>query len=135
MIGVWELLIAAATMVAVEVLLRTQDLPTTCRMLGVQYDPADSSPPSEVAARLPRRVRRRVLASTMVIAHWPAGDSCLRRCLLIGHRLRREGPALRIGVRRTESGAFSAHSWLEFDGRTLDPTASAFATLGLPKGG
>ncbi|MGH3520977.1 MAG: lasso peptide biosynthesis protein [Haloechinothrix sp.] len=39
-------------------------------------------------------------------------------------------PVLRIGVRRDPDGVFSAHSWLEFQGRTLDPTASEFAALG-----
>ncbi|MGH3933153.1 MAG: lasso peptide biosynthesis protein, partial [Pseudonocardiaceae bacterium] len=55
---------------------------------------------------------------------------CLRQCLLIGHRLRRLGPVLRIGVKRDANGVFCAHSWLEVEGSTLDPTAAEFAVLG-----
>ncbi len=69
-------------------------------------------------------------AACLVVSHWPAGDTCLRRCLLIGHRLHRLEPVLRIGVRRDAAGRFSAHSWLEIDGATLDPAASAYAALG-----
>ena len=43
---------------------------------------------------------------------------------------RGRGTVLRIGVRRDESG-FTAHSWLEIDGRTLDPESARYATLGM----
>ena len=117
-------------MVVVEISLRTSDLPTTCRRLGVGYDLDSPVPPEAALAVLPRRSRRVVLASLAVVSHWPAGDTCLRQCLLIGHRLRGLEPVLRIGVRRDTVGEFSAHSWLEFAGRTLDPAAFEFAALG-----
>lgn len=138
-LGAVEVLRALGPMVAVEVLLRTTDLPTTCRRLGVALDltapafaqtpPAPASPAGPTAV-LPRRTRRVVRACALVVANWPAGDTCLRRCLLTGHRLRAMGPVLRIGVRRTGDGRFSAHSWLEVAGRPLDPAAAAFAALG-----
>lgn len=40
---------------------------------------------------------------------------CLRRALILGHLLRRNGPALRLGVAR-EDGEVRAHAWLEVDG-------------------
>ncbi|MPZ64375.1 MAG: lasso peptide biosynthesis B2 protein [Pseudonocardiaceae bacterium] len=121
---------ALGPMVVIEISLRTSDLPTTCRRLGVAYDLDSPAAPGAVLAVLPRRRRRVVLASLAVVSRWPAGDTCLRRCLLIGHRLRGLKPVLRIGVRRDTAGAFSAHSWLEFAGRTLDPAAFEFAPLG-----
>jgi len=129
-LGAWEILRAVGPMVVIEVMLRTIDLPTTCRRLGVRCDLTSTTPPATELAVLPRRSRRVVLASLAVASRWPAGDTCLRRCLLVGHRLRALDPVLRIGVRRTPDGTFSAHSWLEFDGATLDPTAARFATLG-----
>lgn len=84
-------------MVAIEITLRTSDLPTTCRRLGVGCDLHSPAAPTIEAAVLPRRARRPVLASLVDVSHWPAGDTCLRRCLLIGHRFRRLEPVLRIG--------------------------------------
>lgn len=130
---VWEVLRALGPMVVIEISLRASDLPATCRRLRVGCDldsPTHPQPPAAVLAVLPRWTRPAVLASLAVVSRWPAGDTCLRRCLLIGHRLRRLGPVLRIGVKRDANGEFSAHSWLEFDGNTLDPTAFEFAPLG-----
>lgn len=126
----WEVLRALGPMVVIEISLRTSDLPTTCQRLRVCYDLDSLAPPTGVLAVLPRRTRPAVLASRAVVSRWPAGDTCLRQCLLIGHRLRRLGPVLRIGVKRDVNGEFSAHSWLEFGGSTLDPTAFEFAPLG-----
>ncbi|PXY32791.1 hypothetical protein BAY60_07205 [Prauserella muralis] len=121
---------AAATMVLIEASLRLSDLPATCRRFGVRWDLDSAAPPAAEPAVLPRRTRAAVRAAQLVLARWPAGDTCLRRCLLLGHRLRRLRPVLRIGVKRDAAGEFSAHSWLEIDGRTLDPSASAYAPLG-----
>ena len=105
-LGAWEVLPALGPMVAIEITLRTSDLPTTCRRLGVGCDLHSPAAPTIEAAVLPRRARRPVLASLVVVSHWPAGDTCLRRCLLIGHRLRRLEPVLRIGVKRDLDGGF-----------------------------
>ncbi|MPZ79822.1 MAG: lasso peptide biosynthesis B2 protein [Actinophytocola sp.] len=116
-------------MVRIEVSLRRRDLATTCRRLGIAHDLDSAAPPATEQAVLPRRTKPAVSASRFMVASWPAGNTCLRRCLLIGHRLRDLSPVLRIGVRRDDAG-FLAHSWLEIDGRTLDPSAADFATLG-----
>lgn len=129
-LGAGEVLRALGPMVVIEISLRTSDLPTTCRRLGVGCDLDSPAPPAAGLAVLPRWTRPAVLASLAVVSRWPAGDTCLRRCLLIGHRLRKLEPVLRIGVKRNTNGEFSAHSWLEFGGRTLDPAAFEFAPLG-----
>lgn len=127
-----ELLGALGTMVVVETCLRTVDLPTTCRWLDLDTDLASPAPVATVPAELPPQHRRAVRVHLAVVSRWPLGDTCLRRCLLVGRRLRtlRPRPVLRIGVSRGPGGEFAAHSWLELDGRTLDPQAVAFTPLG-----
>lgn len=129
-LGAWEVGRTVWPMIRIEFGLRTTDLPAICRRLGVALDLASEAPPASDVVVLPRRTRRVVLASLAVISHWPAGDTCLRRCLLIGYRLRELEPVLRIGVRRDRECGFQAHSWLEFGGGTLDPASSGFAPLG-----
>lgn len=125
-----EILRALGPMVLIEVSLRTTDLRTTCWRLRVDCDLASTAAPASQLAVLPRHARRAFFASRLVVSRWPAGDTCLRRCLLIGHRLRRLGPVLRIGVKRGPNGELAVHAWLEIDGCTLDPTAVEFAALG-----
>jgi hypothetical protein len=125
----WEVLRALAPMVRIEVLLRRSDLRETCRCLGVRCDLTSTSGAKTLAV-LPRHTRAPIRASYFVVSRWPAGDTCLRQCLLIGHRLRELSPVLRIGVRREADGTFSAHSWLEIDGGALDPAAERYAVLG-----
>lgn len=114
----------------IELSLRGTDLPTTCRRLGVACDLDSAAPPAGRVAVLPVRARRTYRVSLAVASRWPWGDTCLRRCLLVGRVLRRSGPVLRIGVGRDRRGAFAAHSWLEIGGATLDPAAAGFAPLG-----
>jgi hypothetical protein len=127
---VLELGYALTSLARIELGLRRHDLPTLCRKLGIAWDLQSAEPPGRERAILPRNTRTAVLASCHVVARWPAGDSCLRRCLVLGHRLRRLTPVLRIGVRRDEAGAFLAHSWLEIGGGALDPAAADYLPLG-----
>lgn len=120
---------AAVTLAVIEVLLRTSDLPTTCRLLCIDLDVTSAAAPGTATALLPANTRPALRAAQVVLARWPFGDTCLRRCLLLGHRFRALRPVLRIGVQRDGNG-FGAHAWLEIDGAALDPTASQFAALG-----
>jgi Transglutaminase-like superfamily len=126
----YEIGAAVALLIVIEASLRRTSLPATCRRLALRLDLDSSTPPAGATPILPRWTRVRVRAALLVLARWPAGDTCLRRCLLIGQRLRRLDPVLRIGVRRDEAGSFGAHSWLEIGGHTLDVEAVDFATLG-----
>ena len=128
----YELAVALGLLLVIEVSLRSGTLPATCRRLRVRVDLDSPAPPASPPPLLPRWTRTRMRAALLATARWPAGDTCLRRCLLIGNRLRRLDPVLRIGVRRADTGAFSAHSWLEVDGRPLDVEAADFAVLGQP---
>jgi hypothetical protein len=91
-----------------------------------------SARPATELAVLPLTTRPTMRVARCLVAVWPGGN-CLRRCLLLGNRLRKLDPVLRIGVRRDEHDQFAAHSWLEIDGRTLDPSASAFHVLAAPR--
>lgn len=125
-----EALRAIPPMLLIELSLRTSDLPATCRRLGLACDMASAAPAPAAVAVLPHHTRARVTATLFVASRWPAGDTCLRRCLLLGHRLRALRPVLRIGVRRDSDGEFWAHSWLEIGDATLDPSATGYSVLG-----
>lgn len=115
-------------LLGVEVGLRTTRLPTLCRALGISLD-LDSGRSTPGVFVLPRSLERRVGSVLRATRWWPLGDTCLRRCLLLGRVLRADDPVLRIGVRRDEQGTFAAHSWLELDGRSLDPMTEDFALM------
>ena len=125
----YELAVAAVLLSVIEMSLRRTTLPITCRRLRVRLDLAGAAAAEGAVPVLPRWAWPRVRAANLVTAHWPAGDTCLRRCLLVGNRLRRLDPVLRIGIRRA-GGTFGAHSWLEIDGRPLDVDAGEFGVLG-----
>lgn len=129
-----EVVRAEYWLVRIERGLRRSDLPALCHTLGIACDLRSAAPPATEQAILPRNTRTPVIAGQYAVAHWRPGDTCLRRCLVVGRRLRHLGPVLRIGVRRDQAGAFVAHSWLEIDGRTLDPESARYATLGTVTG-
>lgn len=112
-----------------EVALLTSTLPRTCRLLAVRHDLDSRADPARVAAVLPRPTRTRVRVAYAVTRRWPWGDTCLRQCLVLGNLLRAQGPVMRIGLQRRPDGTLLAHSWLEIEGRTLDPTSRDFAAL------
>lgn len=124
-----EVVRAAAVLALIEVLLHSRDLPTTCRLLRIELDVTSAGAPGTATVVLPANTRVALRAADAALSRWPFGDTCLRRCLLVGHRLRALRPVLRIGVMRQE-GTFGAHAWLEIGGATLDPEASQYAALG-----
>lgn len=118
--------------IVVEIALRTARLPRAARWCGLQLDLQAPPAPAvlDIRAPLPARARRSWRATDVVMTHWPWGDTCLRRCLVLGRRLRRFDPVLRIGVARTADGSVVAHAWLEVAGRTLDPSAADYCAFG-----
>jgi hypothetical protein len=115
-------------LVVVEWGIRQRSLPEVCDRLGLAFASPD---PHHVARPAPDRewVARRVRAVARLLPLWPFGDTCLRRCLVLGALLAEVAPTLVIGVRRAEDQSVVAHSWLEISGRPVDPTAPSYAVL------
>jgi Transglutaminase-like superfamily len=109
--------------------------------IGLRYRSIDS-----LVARLERRrrhpgsvaravdVERAATVVDRLGSFYPLRATCLKKSLVLLGILRRRGvPAeLRLGVRKVE-GQFSAHAWIESDGRTLLATGGehCYATLPL----
>lgn len=121
-----QLPMALLIAVVVEVGLRVTTLPRLASRLGIQVaDETDAATVTDSVV-LPRWTRRRVRAAERILSRWPFGNTCLRQCLVTGQRLRRLDPVLRIGVRVEDDGSLLAHSWLEVDGVSIDPSAGTF---------
>lgn len=124
---------AAATVVAVEVLVRTMPLPRLGRLLGCRVD-ISSAPASGVRLaswELSRRHRRRLRCAHRVAGVWPFSDGpCLRRALVGGHLVRELNPSVRLGLAVADA-ELEPHAWLEFDGRPLEDIEqyAPFATV------
>ena len=122
-VEVLRVLIVAAL---VEVGLRTATLPRVAGWCGIELDLESGGVAPRSGICLPRGAEAPVRAVVAVMAHWPFGDTCLRRCLVLGQRVRDLEPVLRMGVAVGEDGAFSAHSWLEIQGQSLDVESRSF---------
>ena len=132
-----EVLITLVVASRVELALRRHTLSQLATASGLRLatgdGPVRGQRPGD--SLLPRWAVRRIAVVEAVMRRWPFGQPdarCLRRSLVLGHRLRRADPALRLGVRRTVNG-LTAHAWLEFgEGWTADPEAADFLPLHLP---
>lgn len=125
-----ELAVVTLLAVVVEVGLRVTTLPRLAGVLRVQVDLDGGGLVDDDPAVLPGWARRPVRATAAVLSRPPFEDTCLRRCLVLGSRLRGLRPVLRIGVKRSSTGAWEAHSWLEVDGRSLDPSRDDYVAFG-----
>lgn len=115
----------------VELSLRTSDLRTTARRLGVSLpafapEPIPLPPGTEQDEGLPAWAGRRGWVAVRLMHRWPFGDTCLRRSLVLGQRLAVLHPQLHLGVTK-EDGALQAHAWLEVGGLVLDTEHTRFA--------
>src|SRR5690606_34775111 len=119
--------VAAALVVAcaVEVGVRTLPLPRLARLAGAPLrHGGPAGPPPTRPVQLGPRARLRLGAVRRVMRHWPYGDTCLRHALVAGHRIRRFGPELVVGVTKVE-GEVRAHAWLEVGAGVYDPLGAA----------
>ncbi len=66
-------------------------------------------------------VRQVVWAAVSAGHHSPLGTTCLTTALVAQALLGKYGheAKLRIGVRRKETGEFTAHAWLEHEGKVI----------------
>ncbi len=104
----------AATIV--EFGLRYLTLPRLSKALGLRLTFDTSEVENLEATATPRSQlsatqRQKAWAVDRLYACWPFPDTCLRRALVIGFRVRREQPLLRIGA--PTEGEFIAHAWVE----------------------
>jgi len=113
----------------VEIGLRTVALPQLCARLHIRF----GTPPTAHRQRAPTASRwtatEALAAVRYVSERWPWGDTCLRKCLVLGTLLRRAEPTLVLGVRKSTDGDFGAHAWLEFNGVSIDGMSAEFSTV------
>lgn len=124
-----ELVLLAAV---AEVAVRVVKLGVITRRLGIRLD-GETSPRHSSHERLGGRlsdevVDRRAAAVDRLYRVWPRRDACLRRGLVLGWRIRKAQPTLRIGVKR-ENGTIRAHAWIEVDGRVIGDDTGDYAPL------
>lgn len=127
---------AAGIAVVVEIGLSVSTVPRVARLLGVRIARGDEAEPfATMSDAHAAWVGRRHVEVNRILRWSPIADTCLRRALILGQRIRRLDPVLVIGVRH-DDGVLAAHAWLVVAGVALDPLASRFAPLhGLVEGG
>lgn len=123
----YEVLVVLPLAVYVEARVRRVPLPRLAARLGVRLAVTESAP--EPSFRLRNRDVRRLKAVAWIFKYWPDADSCLRRALVAGCRLRHLDPRLHLGVRRDARGRVEAHAWLEVQGHVWDPEADTYGRL------
>ncbi|MGH3870094.1 MAG: lasso peptide biosynthesis B2 protein [Pseudonocardiaceae bacterium] len=125
-----QFLAALAVACVVEVGLSISTLPRLTKLFGIRLvGDSDDGPTVRATDITPEWFQRRSAAVHRVLRHWPFGDTCLRRSLILGQRIRRLDPVLVIGVRHDEHGKLAAHAWLTVDGVALDTQAGQYAPL------
>lgn len=124
-----QVVLVVLVAIVVEVGLRLSTLPRLTCLLGIRLAHDCESDQQPDSIHLPGLIRRRALVVNRVFRRWPFDDTCLRRALVLGHRIRRLDPALLIGVRHDDSGALAAHAWLVVAGVSLDPLATQYEAL------
>ncbi|MGH3823303.1 MAG: lasso peptide biosynthesis B2 protein [Pseudonocardiaceae bacterium] len=128
-----QVVLVALVALVVEAGLKLSTLPRLTRLLGIRLV-NDCEPKNKQDVSLPPSlpitwIRRRVFVVNQVLQHSPFGDTCLRRALVLGQRIRRLDPTLMIGVRHDDSGTLAAHAWLVVAGVALDPLADEYEAL------
>lgn len=125
-----QFLTALAVAFVVEVGLSISTLPRLAKLFGIRLaGGSDDEPTRQAPDVAPEWFGRRSSEVHRVLRHWPFGDTCLRRCLILGQRIRRLDPVLVIGVRHDEHGELAAHAWLTVGGVALDTLAEQYAPL------
>jgi len=119
---------AAVVALVVEIGLSISTVPRVARLLGIRIASDTAAVPSGTVPDA-EWIHRRSVEVHRVLRRWPFGNTCLRRALVLGQRIRRLDPVLVIGVRHDEASQLSAHAWLVVGGFALDPLAARYAPL------
>lgn len=101
---------------AAELTVRITPLPVLCRWFATPLEAAGTE--RATPRPLPRSAERSIRCTERVMRRWPVDGHCLRRSLVLGSRLRRLGPQLRMGVRHRD-GRTEMHAWLVVHGQEI----------------
>ena len=107
-------------------LLKRRSLSEVAEESRVALLSADAESHSIAESALPPWAQRRMALTMLVMRHWPRGDVCLYRSLVLGRRLAALAPVLVIGVRPVNDRPIDAHAWLRIGGVDLDPMSRAY---------
>lgn len=125
----WALLArVAGTAAMVEAGVRVLPLRTVARLAGARLELDTAVAERDAWPELSPRDRDRCALALRLLGRRPFRATCLRRSLVLASLLRRQHPALRVGVAKS-GGAVAAHAWLEIAGATLDPEAAQYRGL------
>ena len=123
-----ELVGLAALALGAEVAVRVGELPAMAKRLGISFETQTAPQRAKPAGLSRATIDRRAASVDRLYRAWPRKDSCLRRALVLGFRIRAAHPTLRIGVAK-ENDEIRAHAWIEVDGRVIGDETGDFAPL------
>ena len=126
-----EFLLVAAMAVLAEIAVKVFSLPRLTRSLGIALvDKGEAVvPTAQLRPHLDAMtIENRARMVDRLYRAWPRKNSCLRRALVLGYRIRAARPVLEIGVAR-EEGSIRAHAWIEVDGRVVGDDSGDYAPL------
>ncbi len=111
----WALLLFGLAEVAV----RTRPTAWSASRFGVSLRP-ELAVDGDGATLSPSDARKVHVVRQLSALLYGSGRGCLRQSLVLGHLLRAHRPVLRLGVRDDAATGFTAHAWLEIDGRPVE---------------
>ena len=126
-----ELLYLVLLATVAELTVRVVPLRRLAPLLGIRVQA-----PSVSSAQDPLdpEIGRRAELVDKLYRYWPRQNSCLRRGLVLGFRLRRWEPTLMIGIERG-TGDVRAHAWIEIGGAVIGDESGDLAPLRFPQRG
>jgi hypothetical protein len=123
-----ELLQLIVLAVGAEAAVRLMPLPKLARRLGISLGEPDALDGKPARSLSRDAIDRRAAAVDRLYRMWPRRDSCLRRALVLGYRIRAARPTMQIGVAK-EGDRVRAHAWIEVDGRVVGDESGDYAPL------
>ena len=128
-----ELITLSCLALLAEVAVRTTNIRTLTRRLGIALDDVGEGDPIPGQRKGSRElsndvIDRRAGAVDRLYRAWPRRASCLRRALVLGFYVRGARPTMRIGVAK-ENGTVTAHAWIEVNGRVIGDDTGDYAPL------
>jgi Transglutaminase-like superfamily len=111
----------------VEIAVRSLPLDRSATLFGLTLVGSEDLAANEPTP-LPPWARQRISLHRRALRHLPFDVTCLRRSLILGHRLRSLHPLIHVGVQRIE-GRLRAHAWVEVCGYALESGPGRYQPL------